>query len=222
MKVTALEGHRVWAATYDSTPNPLLALERRLLPKLLGEAAGLRALDLACGTGHWAAYLASCGAQAWGVDFCGEMLACAHLSLRGRLVAGAAGRLPFSAACFDLVVCSFALGYLQDLDAALREAARMAVRGARVLLSDVHPEAIAHGWSRSFRSGTVRYEIENTPHSFDTIRRCAEAAGLALEAEEHAGFGAPELPIFAQAGKADAFAASAGIPAVWISRWSKR
>jgi ubiquinone/menaquinone biosynthesis C-methylase UbiE len=222
MMVTALEGHRAWAATYDTAPNPLLALERRLMPKMFGEVHGLRALDVACGTGHWAAYLASGGARAWGIDVCAEMLERARPNVRGRLVAGVAEKLPFAAAGFHLVVCSFALGYFPDLAIVLGEVARIAVRGARVLLGDVHPDAIARGWSRSFRAGSARYEIEHTPHSLHDIYGSAEAAGLVLEAEDHCRFGGPERLIFERAGKADIFAASAEVPAVWISRWARR
>lgn len=222
MTVTALEGYRAWAATYDSDPNPLLALERRLLPEMLGDVDGLRTLDLACGTGRWAGYLASQGAKTWGVDTCAEMLTRARPTLRGRLVVGTAGNLPFADAAFDLIVCSFALGYFPDLAAVLGEVARIALRKARVLLSDVHPDAIARGWSRSFRAGGVRYEFEHTPHSLHQLHRSAEAAGLILEAEVHPRFGRLERTIFERVGKADQFAASTGVPAVWISRWAKR
>ncbi len=221
MTVKALEGYRAWAATYDTYPNPLLALERRLLPKMLGELDGLRALDLACGTGYWAGRLASGGARAWGIDLCAEMLGRARSSLHGSLVVGAAERLPFTDAGFDLVVCSFALGYLTDLDAVLAEVARIARHGAGVLLSDIHPEAIAQGWSRSFRAGGVRYEIEHTPHSLETIHRSAAVAGLILQEEDHCRFGGPERLIFELAGKADTFVAATKVPAVWISRWTR-
>lgn len=222
MTVTAIDGYRAWAATYDAAPNPILALERRMLPKLLGEVHGLRALDLACGTGQWAAHLARGGARTWGVDLCAAMLTHAPVGLRGRLIVGTAEKLPFAAARFDLVVCSFALGYFPDLGVVLGEVARIGAHGAKVLLSDVHPEAIARGWSRSFRAGAVRYEIEHTPHSLHAIRRSAESAGLALEEEEHLNLGTPERTLFELAGKSDAFAACTEVPAVWIAKWAKR
>lgn len=222
MVVTALEGHRVWAESYDSTPNPVLALERRVLPGLLGEVEGRRAVDIACGTGHWTAYLARHGAHAWGTDFCAEMLKHAPAALAGRLVQGNAEELPFADGFADLVICGFGLGYFAGAGRALREMARVARRGASVIVSDVHPEAIARGWTRSFRAGGGRYEMEHVPLRLEEIHRAAAAAGLALEAEHHLRFGEPERPIFEDAGKQDRFAECTEVPAVWIGKWTTR
>ena len=41
-KVGALEGYRLWSSQYDETPNPLLALETRILSERIGEVDGSR------------------------------------------------------------------------------------------------------------------------------------------------------------------------------------
>lgn len=221
MMVTALEGHRVWAESYDRAPNPVLALERRVLSQLLGAVEGRRAVDVACGTGHWAAYLATRGAHSWGVDYCAEMLMRAPGVLSGCLVLANAEDLPFADESADLVICGFALGYFADAGRALREMARIAAPGASVVLSDIHPEAIARGWTRSFRAASGRYEMEHFAHTSRGIYRHAEAAGLAMEAEHNLRFGEQERPIFEQAGKAARFAECTEVPAVWIGKWIK-
>ena len=45
-RVSVEEGYKRWAATYDRTPNPLLALEQRCLLPLIPDLAGKRVLDL--------------------------------------------------------------------------------------------------------------------------------------------------------------------------------
>src|SRR5690606_22097258 len=52
-RLSSLAAHALWAETYDRSPNPLLALEERLLPPLLPDLRGLTALDAACGAGRW-------------------------------------------------------------------------------------------------------------------------------------------------------------------------
>lgn len=221
MMVTALEGHRLWAESYDIAPNPVLALERRVLPDVLGAVEGLRALDVACGTGYWAAYLARHGAEVRGVDFCVEMLRRAPAVLSGWLVLGNAEELPFADGSADLLICSFALGYFSDTGRAVREMARIAAHGATLVVSDIHPEAIAGGWTRSFRAGGFRYEMQHFPYLLPSMYCAAKAAGFVMQADHHLRFGEPERPIFENAGKADDFAACAEVPAVWIGKWTK-
>jgi hypothetical protein len=53
MLVSPIEAHRLWSASYDADPNPLLALGMRTLSERLGALQDLRAIDVACGTGRW-------------------------------------------------------------------------------------------------------------------------------------------------------------------------
>ena len=90
MRVSPLEGHRIWASSYDAGDNPLLALERRSMKKLLHSIKPSTAIDVGCGSGRWLLRLQKAGVNVIGVDFCEEMLAEArrHPSLRGRLALG--------------------------------------------------------------------------------------------------------------------------------------
>lgn len=75
----------------------------------LGDVRGLDVLDLACGTGYVAAWLARAGARPVALDFSGEQLATAR-RLQARLgpefpvVQGDAERVPLADGQFDLVV----------------------------------------------------------------------------------------------------------------------
>src|SRR2546427_11858188 len=48
------EGYDRWAMIYDDEDNPLIVLEERHLPGLLGDVQGLDVIDLGCGTGRHA------------------------------------------------------------------------------------------------------------------------------------------------------------------------
>ena len=63
MRVSALEGHRIWAASYDSGDNPLLALERRSMESLLDFIMPSNVIDVGCGSGRWLGYFQKGGAH---------------------------------------------------------------------------------------------------------------------------------------------------------------
>jgi SAM-dependent methyltransferase len=71
---SASEGYAVWAETYDSEDNPLIDVDRATLAPLIARHAPGAALDAACGTGRWAAFLAERGFDVLGVDESPEML----------------------------------------------------------------------------------------------------------------------------------------------------
>ena len=68
-------GYDRWAAVYDHDANPLQALEEPLVRAAVGDARGLAVLDLGCGTGRHALWLAAGGAAVTAVDFSEGMLA---------------------------------------------------------------------------------------------------------------------------------------------------
>jgi len=219
--ISAPEAYRLWADTYDLNPNPLVALENRVLREHLDLVPGERFLDLATGTGRWLEHAISHGLRATGVDLCSEMLVRASRKggMRGRLACANVCALPFASDSVDLAVCSFALGYVDRLDSAFREMSRIA---RRIITSDLHPDAIRSGWVRSFRSGSQTYEIEHHDYLRSQIEACAWAAGLRPVWILEASFGEQERPLFEQAGKAKAFLAAQQIPAILISSWVHR
>jgi SAM-dependent methyltransferase len=216
--ISAAAAYRLWADTYDRDPNPLVALEHRVLSERLDLIPGERMMDLATGTGRWLEYAIGRGVKATGVDFCSEMLgvASAKRGMRGRLACADVCALPFASRCVDVAVCSFALGYIDRLDLAFREMARVA---RRIITSDLHPDAVRAGWVRSFRSSSGSYEIEHHDHPWNRIASCARAAGLRPTWKLDVSFGEPERVLFERAGKAEAFLAARRVSAILISAW---
>jgi SAM-dependent methyltransferase len=146
----ALMESRAIASVYESRlwrRNPLAALLLRLsfereLALVAGAAELARArsvLDLACGTGIYARPLARRlpGGGVIGLDLSLPMLRHAHRRARAEglsnlwLVRGDARELPFEDARFDVVNCCGALHLFPDLDAVLREIARVLAPGGR-------------------------------------------------------------------------------------------
>jgi SAM-dependent methyltransferase len=216
--IPAAAAYRLWANTYDLDPNPLVALEHRVLNEYLHLTPGERLLDLATGTGRGLEHALSRKVRAIGLDLCPEMLAIAATKrgVTGRLACGDVCALPFVSGAADVAVCSFALGYIERLDLAFREMARVA---RRIVTSDLHPDAIRSGWVRSFRTASDRYEIEHYDHSWPRIEASARAAGLRPVWRVDASFGEQERVLFERAGKADAFSTAQRIPAILASAW---
>jgi ubiquinone/menaquinone biosynthesis C-methylase UbiE len=219
-QLTPLEGYRAWAPHYDETLNPLLALESRVLSSALEVTKGDRIIDAGCGTGRSMAYLAACGARVFGVDFCDRMLALATAKpgLNSRCVVADISRLPMRDDYFDLALSSFTLSYAPDLSAALAELARVA---RRVIVADLHPEAVRRGWKRSFRYQESSIEISHSPYTLTQLDDAAHTAGLMCSYRIEASFGEPEREIFRLAGKASGFAEAAGCRALLVTSWVK-
>ncbi len=217
--VSVEEGYERWAPTYDHAPNPLLHLEERKLAALLPDLSGKHVLDLACGTGRWLEKLAARGdGLRIGVDFSAGMLRVAGKkeAISGRLARADCQKLPFRASVFDLVVCSFALGHVQNLSAMVRELARVTKSGADVFVSDLHPEAYARGWRTGFRDSGGAAQIEISPRTGEEIIRAFYSGGFECLTHIPLCLGEPEKSIFARAGKSHLFARACQVPAVLI------
>ena len=219
-KVGALECYRLWSSQYDETPNPLLALETRILSERIGEVDGSSILDAGSGTGRWMQWAASRGARVFGVDACREMVLSAERKpgLAGRSSLADIRSIPLRDDAVDLALCSFTIGYLPSPGPVFRELTRVS---RQVIVSDLHPDATRAGWTRSFRVGSQIYELAHYEHSIAELDACARDAGLILQWRGESSFGEPERDMFRRAGKENAFDKARLVPAVLISVWHK-
>jgi ubiquinone/menaquinone biosynthesis C-methylase UbiE len=223
MRVSANEGYRLWAPVYDSEVNPLRALERRAMENLLKGLQPSNVIDVACGTGQWLLHFQKAGSEVFGCDICEGMLkeAIKARSLRGRVALADAERIPFRCSTADLILCSLSVGYFHGIQRVFREFARMSRPTGLIAVSDLHPDAITYGWTRSFRLGEQRYEIEHCHRTAQDIDDAANDAGLRCKLCRPIYFGAAELPIFRHAGKEHQFRSAASIPALFVGLWEK-
>jgi len=221
-RVSVREGYGLWASSYDSDPNPLLALEERELELLLPGTRHKDAIDLGCGTGRWMRKLLSRGVRSVvGVDLTPQMLARAAQDgrLGRRLVQGDCLALPFRSHGADVIVCSFTLGHVPDVVAAAHEIARVARPEAEVFISDLHPEAQANGWRCAFRCEGRSFEIGGHPHARAHVHETFRSAGFRLRRSLDAFIGEPERHIFVRGGKDAWFEAAKTVPAVAVEHF---
>jgi demethylmenaquinone methyltransferase/2-methoxy-6-polyprenyl-1,4-benzoquinol methylase len=112
---------------------------KRRVIDLAGPRAGLRALDLACGTGDLAFAAAERGATVVGLDVTPRMIELARAKRRDRrgevaFLVGDMGWVPFAGATFDIVTTGYGLRNVPDITLAVREIHRV-LRPGGVLVS---------------------------------------------------------------------------------------
>jgi malonyl-CoA O-methyltransferase len=180
-------GYDRWAQVYDHDANPLPALEEPLVRAAAGDVHGRAVLDLGCGTGRHAVWLAAAGAAVTAVDFSTGMLAEAR-----RKPGAAAVRflvhdlhepLPFRDATFDLVVSGLVLEHLGDLTAFFGEARRVLRPDGRAIVSAMHPAMFLRGSRARFTDPVTgdRVEPGSLPHQLGDFVMAAVRAGFRLE-----------------------------------------
>lgn len=178
------EGYDRWAAIYDADDNPLVALEAPHVRALLGEVAGLRAVDVGCGTGRHALELASHGAEVTALDFSAEMLRRAAAkpgAERVRWVQHDLARpLPLGDRAFDRVVCGLVVDHIPGLEALFRELSRICRGDGVIVVSTIHPAMNLRGVQARFTDPAtgVKTMVESCRHTLSDYLRAALAAGL--------------------------------------------
>jgi SAM-dependent methyltransferase len=222
--VSVEEGYARWAATYDQTPNPLLALEERCLLPLIPDVAGKCVLDLACGTGRWLEkLLAAKPASGFGIDLSAAMLAVAleKAAMAGRLARADCLQLPFPSGVFDLAVCSFAVEHIRNLSEVAAEWSRVLKQSADLFITGLHPAAYDTGWRAGFRDGQDAMQIDAVPHPTTKMVAVFRGAGFELRHRLECFVGEPERPLFACTRKERFFDAARGVPAIMISHFQR-
>jgi demethylmenaquinone methyltransferase / 2-methoxy-6-polyprenyl-1,4-benzoquinol methylase len=113
---------------------------KRRLASLAAAAPGVRALDLATGTGDIAFLLAARGARVVGLDITVRMIELARTKRRSdaapRFLVGDMAALPFAAASFDVITTGYGLRNVPDLQQSIDEIYRVLDSGGEALALD--------------------------------------------------------------------------------------
>jgi ubiquinone/menaquinone biosynthesis C-methylase UbiE len=172
--------------------------------ELLPPVPGALTLDLGCGEGRVARDLKARGHRVIGIDGSQTLVDAARAEdPSGEYLVADAAALPVDAATVDLVVSFMVLHDVDDLDAAVRECARVLRPGGRMCAATVHPlNSAGHFKGESDKSPYVitgsylsefRYEYAASRHGLgmtfhsrhrplETMARAFEQAGLLIEA----------------------------------------
>jgi SAM-dependent methyltransferase len=184
-----------YARAVDTAPYNALYERPAMLAMLdpLPDLRGRRVLDAGCGSGWYAARLATRGARVAGVDRSPRMLAHARARLGGDAVLAAAdlaGGLPFASASFDLALSALVLHYLRDWGGALGELRRVLAPRGRLILSTHHPTHEAErleGLGFSVRYGEVQ-AVEEEWDDVGRVRFFRRSLGAIVGALHEGGF----------------------------------
>ena len=162
-----------------------LAAIAAIVRERVAAGLGVRTLDLGCGGGHVAYAAAEQGASVVAYDLSPEMLAvvAAEAARRGLPIAtvqGAAERLEFADAAFDLVLSRYSAHHWRDFGAGIREASRVLRPGGVAAFVDV----VSPGWPAADTFLNAVELLRDTSHVRDrTLAEwLAAAAGAGLSA----------------------------------------
>ena len=210
----AIEGYRLWAPSY-SAETAVSLLENELVTELTPPLIGLRLVDAGCGTGR--RLRAAGAASAVGVDISPEMIGageCVSPAPDAQMIVGDIRALPVPDRAFDVVWCRLAIGHVADCDRVYADLARVADRGATIIVSDFHPDAYRAGHRRTFRHDGAVVEIEHHVHDVETHLAAAREAGLELLAIREAAVGPSVRRFYESAGRSALYHAHLGLPVV--------
>jgi SAM-dependent methyltransferase len=189
-RLGARAGYDLWSRTYDSTPNPVVAMDSRHTIKLLSPQQGEAILDAGCGTGRNLKELLQAGSLPIGVDFSHEMLKVAQENYSEVPIALAdlERPLPFRDESFDAVLCSLIGEHLCALGGVVQEFHRALRRGGRLVFSVYHPAMSAAGIEANFEQEGIEYRLGAFHYTVQEHVDLFESTGFAnIVVEEFAG-----------------------------------
>jgi cytosine/adenosine deaminase-related metal-dependent hydrolase/SAM-dependent methyltransferase len=218
--LTAVEGYKVWASTYDQERNPMLSLEQRILERVLPPLAGLDIVDLGCGTGRWLYALRGSGARSFqGVDPSAEMLSRARSKIGGavRFTCADFANAPLLHASADVVFCNFVLSYLEEAAPFFSRVRRILRPGGLLFVSDVHPEtARLLRWRRGIKVQTEFQEIRTYSRDIAYVIDSCRNARFEIDLRLEPNFGEAERLIFEENGKGKYFDEISEYPPIYL------
>ena len=155
------KGYDLWSHTYDNTPNPLVALDRRYTIGVLKPAPGERILDAGCGTGANLKLIQRQGSRPVGIDFSLGMLNVAKRTCPKVPLAQADldRGLPVKHEVFDAILCALVGEHLTNLPATFGDTFKALVPGGRFVFSVFHPEMAEAGIEANFEESSTEYRL---------------------------------------------------------------
>jgi len=197
--------HNLQASTWETNyRSKAFRMRIKIFDKGLGggDLSSKKWLDVGCGSGLLARWLAGRGANVDGIDGAPEMIRIARSAARGQEYEGRLrfqvadiGALPFPTNSFDGVLCSSVLEYADDPESCLAEIARVTKTGGQLLISVPNAESMERmGLRVSFLLTNIigtprpRY-MAHSKNQYSRAALCSLLSGCGFESEYVAAFG---------------------------------
>jgi SAM-dependent methyltransferase len=149
-----------YTAHRQQVDNPPDTLEKPVLLDLVGAVAGLRILDLGCGSALFGREALEQGCQLYvGVDGSQNMVAMAERTLAGspgQVIHSTIETWDYPQAAFDLVVSRLVLHYVEDFAAICTKVYQTLGANGRFIFSVEHPVLTA--WARNWEMNDGRHD----------------------------------------------------------------
>ena len=173
-------GYDLWAAAYDATPNPLVALDRRHTLEVLAPQRGEWILDAGCGTGAHIHAMGRAGARPVGLDFSRGMLRVARRANQSvpLVQADLNHGLPVVRNVFDALLCALVSEHLTRLATLFADAHAALRNGGRFVFSAFHPAIAASGVEANFEVAGTEYRLGAELHTMEDYLGQIEDAGF--------------------------------------------
>jgi SAM-dependent methyltransferase len=184
-----VDGYDRWATTYDATPNPLVAIDRRHTFRTLDPRAGELVLDAGCGTGVYLRMLLAAQSLPVGLDLSPGMLRIAKQTTPGISVVRADlnRAFPVRPGIFDAVISTLVSEHLTNLQSFFLEVHAALRSGGRFVFSAFHPELARSGIEANFERDGIEYRLGAELHTMDDYLTHISNAGFnILEQREYA------------------------------------
>ena len=174
------EGYDLWSATYDATPNPLVALDRRYTIPLLHPQPHERVLDAGCGTGAHLGLMLVAQSAPVGLDLSRGMLRMARRKYPAVPLAQADlnDRLPVQPRVFDAVLCALVSEHVARLAMLFREFFDSLRARGRLVFTAFHPEMAAAGIEANFERDGVEHRLGALRYTVGDYLNMIEDAGF--------------------------------------------
>ena len=183
MKV--VQAYNDWAATYDADRNLTRDLDEQVTREMLASLRFDSVLEFGCGTGKNTAFFSEIAQRVHALDFSVEMLERARQkSPAANVTFGIADITkpwPVTDNSIELVTCNLVLEHIADLSFVFAEAARVLVKGGKILISELHPFRQYLGVQARFERGQETRTIDAFVHNVTDFTDGAAQNNLSLE-----------------------------------------
>lgn len=205
------------APIHDRQISPVLALYRRLMENALVNVRDKIVLGVGYALDHEILRLHARGARAVEVAFCPENVVGTETE-KAKII----DVHDLDVGLADVILCSFALSFVDDIARVAEQLAELAVPGADLFLVDLHPETDRLGWRKPFAPEGLPTELPVRVHDLPQIKQIFDAAGFELESLMEPRLGHPEKRLFENIVRTDLFDQVKHMPAIYLFHFRRR